>query len=98
MRVVCDCGVYAPPGIHPRLKQPVGQRLALGALHAAYGKGSGAVGGVIQGCALGAGDAAQPKLTLSFDMKGRCVLLFVVLDLVSPALSKQDSTGCRVVS
>ena len=37
--------MYAPPGIHPRLKQPVGQRLALGALHAAYGKGSGAVGG-----------------------------------------------------
>ena len=75
MRVVCDCGVYAPPGIHPRLKQPVGQRLALGALHAAYGKGSGAVGGVIQGCALGTDDAAEPKLTLSLDMKGRCVLL-----------------------
>ena len=73
----------APPGIHPRLKQPVGQRLALGALHAAYGKGSGAVGGVIQGCALGTDDAAEPKLTLSFDMKGRCVLL-VVLELVSP--------------
>ena len=92
------CRAHAPPGIHPRLKQPVGQRLALGALHAAYGKGSGAVGGVIQGCALGTNDAAEPKLTLSFDMKGRCVLLFVVLDLVSPAVSKQDSTGCRVVS
>ena len=37
------------PSIHPRLKKPVGQRLALGALKMAYGKGGGAVGGVIQG-------------------------------------------------
>ena len=54
------------PSIHPRLKKPVGQRLALGALQAAYGKGSGAVGGVITGCSL-----TPAGLTLSFDTKQR---------------------------
>lgn len=58
--------VVAGPGIHPRLKQPVGQRLALGALQAAYSQGHGAVGGVIRGCTLSAS-----SLSLSFDMKGR---------------------------
>ena len=54
------------PSIHPRLKQPVGQRLALGALQAAYGRGGGAVGGVLKGCTL-----TSKTLTLSFDMNDR---------------------------
>ena len=45
----CTTPWYMGPSIHPRLKKPVGQRLALGALKMAYGKGGGAVGGVIQG-------------------------------------------------
>jgi len=52
--------------IHPRLKKPVGQRLAIGALEVAYGVGSGSMGGVIKGCGL-----TSNSLTLSFDMKGR---------------------------
>jgi hypothetical protein len=45
---MCGTGVlqwFMGPSIHPRFKKPVGQRLALGALKAAYGKGSGVVGG-----------------------------------------------------
>ena len=56
--------------IHPRLKQPVGQRLALGALKAAYGVGGGATGGVVAGCALSADHGA---LTLSFETHGRAL-------------------------
>ena len=60
------------PSIHPRLKKPVGQRLALGALQSAYGQGSGSIGGVIIGCTFSAAAAANPAtLTLRFDMKGR---------------------------
>eukprot|EP00966_Prymnesium_polylepis_P120654 2787907-Prymnesium_polylepis.1 len=41
----CHTPWYMGPSIHPRLKKPVGQRLALGALHVGYAKGKGAHGG-----------------------------------------------------
>ena len=66
----CNTPFFMGPSIHPRLKKPVGQRLALGALETAYGKGKGAFGGVIQGC-----EAASGSLTLKFDMKGRKLLV-----------------------
>lgn len=62
----CNTPWFMGPGIHPRLKKPVGQRLALGAMQVAYGKGKGAFGGVIAGC-----DAAAGALTIKFDMKER---------------------------
>lgn len=58
------------PSIHPRIKKPVGQRLALGALQAAYGKGGGSMGGVIRGCSLSA-----DRILLSFETKGRQLTL-----------------------
>ena len=60
-------------GIHPRSKQPVGQRLALGAFNSAYG-GTGAVTGpTIASCSL-----AGATLSVAFDtglLKGDTVLL-----------------------
>jgi len=66
----CRTPWYMGAGIHPRLKKPVGQRLAIGALQVAYGVGGGSVGGVIRGCGLSSG-----VLTLSFDMRGRKLAL-----------------------
>ena len=63
----CTTPFFMGPGIHPRLKKPVGQRLALGALQAAYGRGSGVAGGTVSGCALDVTSAAQ-TLTLKFNM------------------------------
>ena len=60
----CHTPWYMGPGIHPRLKKPVGQRLALGALKEGYGLGGGATGGTIKGCAY---DAASNTLTLGFN-------------------------------
>ena len=60
-------------GIHPRSKQPVGQRLALGAFNSAYG-GTGAVTGpTIASCSL-----AGATLSVAFNtglLKGDTVLL-----------------------
>jgi hypothetical protein len=54
---------YMGPGIHPRLKQPFGQRLAASFLVAEYGIGGGAVTGpTIAGCSYSAG-----ALTVAFD-------------------------------
>jgi len=62
----CRTPWFMGASIHPRLKKPVGQRLAIGALQVAYSKGGGSMGGVIMGCGL-----SSTTLTLSFDMKGR---------------------------
>lgn len=62
----CTTPWYMGPSIHPRLKQPVGARLALGALQTAYGIGSGVRGGSLKGCAAGAGE-----VTLKFDVGSR---------------------------
>jgi hypothetical protein len=64
----CSTPWYMGPSIHPRLKKPVGQRLALGALQTAYGAGGGgAAGGTIKGCRL-AGPPSAQQLTLSFEV------------------------------
>lgn len=76
------------PGIHPRLKKPVGQRLALGALQAAYNKGKGAVAGVISGCS-----ATATSLTLKFNMAGGRTLSIRKYNASSPASS---ATSVRV--
>lgn len=49
-----DCKVpwFMGPGIHPRLKKPVGQRLAVGAMGVAYGGNESVSGPTISGCAL----------------------------------------------
>ena len=61
----CSTPWFMGPGIHPRFKRPVGHRLALGALHAAYRAGDGVRGGSILGCSL-----QGSKLTLSFQITG----------------------------
>ena len=53
---------YMGPGIHPRLKKPVGQRLAAAALVLAYGWPGPATGPTLAGCTYAAG-----ALTLAFD-------------------------------
>ncbi len=50
------------PGIHPRLKKPVGQRLAAGALALAYGFAGPVTGPTISGCSV-----AGAALTISFN-------------------------------
>lgn len=65
----CKTPWFMGPSIHPRLKKPVRQRLALGTMQTAYGKGSGVYAGVIAGCtSTGTAAAAGGKLTLSFDV------------------------------
>ena len=44
---------YMGPGIHPRLKKPIGQRLAALFLASTYGWGGPVIGPTISGCALG---------------------------------------------
>ncbi len=78
------------PGIHPRLKKPVGQRLALGALHVAYKKGKGAVAGVIGGCS-----ASATTLTLKFNMAGGRTLSVRKYNASNPVAS---ATSVRVKS
>ena len=53
-------------GIHPRLKRPVGVRLATAAFSLVYGGDGAVTGPTIAGCALAAGG----KLTLTFDPVG----------------------------
>lgn len=84
----CNTPWYMGPGIHPRLKKPVGQRLALGALQAAYNKGKGAVAGVISGCS-----ATATSLTLKFNMAGGRTLSIRKYNASSPASS---ATSVRV--
>ena len=62
------------------MKKPVGERLALGALHATFGKGSGSLGGFIKGCAL----SSDNKLTLSFTMAEGRALTYVSSDCYIP--------------
>lgn len=78
------------PGIHPRLKKPVGQRLALGALQAAYNKGKGTVAGMIGGCS-----ASAASLTLKFNMATGRTLSVRKYNASSPAAS---ATSVRVNS
>eukprot|EP00040_Diaphanoeca_grandis_P043546 m.9603 g.9603 ORF g.9603 m.9603 type:complete len:763 (+) comp7821_c0_seq1:110-2398(+) len=58
----CRTKFYMGPGLHPRLKQPVGHRLAVAALGPAYGIPKSGEGPTIDGCSL-VGDA----LTITFD-------------------------------
>lgn len=53
---------YMGPSIHPRLKKPVGQRLAAAALSAVYGWPGPVTGPTLAGCSLGPG-----TLTLAFN-------------------------------
>ena len=49
----CKTPWFVGPGIHPRLKKPVGQRLGLGAMQTVYEGGgvyAGVYAGVIAGC------------------------------------------------
>ena len=78
----CRTPWYMGASIHPRLKKPVGQRLALGALKAAYGHGSGAQGGVISGCS-----ASASALTLKFAMAQGRTLTVRKYNASNPAAS-----------
>jgi len=81
----CSTPWFMGPGIHPRLKKPVGQRLALGAMAHAYGTGAGTAGGVISGCSLKSSSSSSSNdseeleasvLTLTFAMPaGRALKL-----------------------
>jgi hypothetical protein len=51
----CLTPFYMGPSIHPRLKQPVGARLAASALALVYGKGGAVTGPTLAGCAVTAG-------------------------------------------
>lgn len=50
------------PGIHPRLKRPVGLRLALGAMATSYGAEGPVTGPTISGCTL-----SGRKMTVTFN-------------------------------
>jgi len=78
----CTTPWFMGPGIHPRLKKPVGQRLALGALQVAHGQGSGVAGGFIAGCAL-----SSSSLTLTFSMPSDRNLTLRAYNKSNPALS-----------
>jgi Tfp pilus tip-associated adhesin PilY1 len=86
----CSTPWYMGPGIHPRLKKPVGQRLALGALQVAYKKGNGAVAGVIGGCS-----ASASALTLKFNMAAGRTLSVRKYNASNPVAS---ATSVRVKS
>ena len=58
----CLQAYYMGPGIHPRLKKPVGQRLAAAALASVYGWGGPVTGPTIAGCTLAGG-----ALTVQFN-------------------------------
>ena len=64
-RALNDTRDWADLGtLHPRMKKPLGKRLAAG-LHATAYNGSGPVGGpVLVGCSV---DAAKKTLTIKFD-------------------------------
>ena len=79
----CSTPWFMGPSIHPRFKRPVGQRLALGALKAAYKTGGGVAAGFIKGCAL----AGTDKLILSFEMLGSRKLSVKSYNRSNPALS-----------
>jgi hypothetical protein len=61
----CLTPYYMGPGIHPRLKKPIGQRLAAAALVAVYGWAGPVTGPTLAGCTYAAG--ATPTLVLQFD-------------------------------
>ena len=54
----CLTPFYMGPGIHPRLKKPVGQRLAAAALASVYGWGGPVTGPTLAGCAVAPGGAS----------------------------------------
>ena len=86
----CKTPWFMGPGIHPRLKKPVGQRLALGAMQTAYGKGGGVYAGVIAGCTstgTAAAAAGGGKLTLSFDVSAGRKLSVGPYNRSNPSLS-----------
>ena len=62
--VSCLTPFYMGPGIHPRLKAPVGGRLAAGAFATVYGFGGPVTGPTLAGCAISADGAS---LTLTFN-------------------------------
>mgnify|MGYP002630618127 CR=1 FL=1 len=55
-------GVSVRAGIHPRLKRPVGERLAKAAYNQVYGGAAASTGPTISGCKL-----SSSTLTLIFD-------------------------------
>jgi len=61
----CRTPFYMGPGIHPRLKKPVGQRLAVGAMATAYGSGQALTGPTISGCTYSGTDSNVNGATLT---------------------------------
>lgn len=97
----CRTPWFMSPGIHPRLKRPVGQRLAMGALRTAYGAGGGVQGGAVVGCSLSPGGRGAWSLEVRFGMAaGRALLLrlYNASDPVASAFSVEvNGTDWRPV-
>jgi len=75
---------YMGPGIHPRLKKPVGQRLAAAALAAAYGWGGPVTGPTIAGCALTGGPAQRLTLRFNESLLAGAALVVAAYDTAYP--------------
>jgi len=87
----CLTPYYMGPSIHPRLKQPVGARLAASALALAYGRGGAVMGPTLVGCAL---DAAAGTLRLAFDA---AALAGGALQVRAYDAARRDRSGLSVL-
>jgi hypothetical protein len=81
---------YMGPGIHPRLKKPVGQRLAASALVSIYGFEGPVTGPTIAGCTY---SSSAQTLTVSFN----ATLLAGSPVVVKPYGSKASLSGLSVL-
>ena len=66
----CWTPQWMGPLVHPRLKKPVGQRLAASAINLVYGGSHAVTGPTIAGCTLKQASSSRPSsLTLTFDLQ-----------------------------